>query len=91
MDEFLMLQPMHDTVVVKPDPKVRHAFLVMPEEDSNTGTVVAVGPGKRRDNGKREYMWVKAGDRVRYSGSIDMEHVGLHIMKRNDLIGLIDG
>ena len=82
---------MHDTVIVKPDPKIAHAFLIMSEEDANTGIVVAVGPGKRRDNGKREEMWVKEGDHVRYSGTIDMEHDGHHIMKNKDLIGLIDG
>ena len=80
---------MHDTVIVKPDPKIKHAFLIMPEEDANTGVVVSVGPGKRLPDGRRAPMWVKEGDHVRYSGTIDMTHDGLVIMKNGDLIGIV--
>lgn len=86
-----MLQPLNDTLVVRPDPPQKHAFLVLPDEEVFTGTVVAVGPGKRRPDGRREPMWVQPGDHIRYSGTIDMQHDGHVLMKNGDIIGLVDG
>lgn len=91
MDVKLMMQPLHDTIVVKPDPPQKHALLILPDEEVFTGTVVAVGPGKKLPNGRREPMWVAPGDRVQYSGTVDKQHDGMLLMKRNDLIGLVDG
>lgn len=91
-----MLQPLHDSIIVRPDPAVQlSAILVTPTEDTKTGTVVATGPGKRRPDGKREPMWVSVGDRVMFSGTIDrtVEHEGEKylVMRNGDLIGLADG
>ena len=65
--------------------------MILPDEEVFTGTVVAVGPGKKLPNGRREPMWVTPGDRVQYSGTVDKQHDGFLLMKRNDLIGLVDG
>ena len=86
-----MIQPLNDTIVVKPDPKPESAssiIFVAPDEVL-TGTVIAVGPGKRRPDGRREAMWVAPGDRVQYSGTVDKQHDGNLLMKNADLIGLV--
>jgi len=81
-----MIQPLHDNIAVRPDPFIQKGILIIPEEDTRTGTVVAVGPGKK---GSNRPLMVKIGDHVMYSGTIDKEHDGLLIMKDKDVIGLV--
>ena len=81
-----MIKPLHDNIVVKPDPFVQSGLIIMPEEDMRTGVVVAAGPGKK--DSKRPLM-VSIGDHVMYSGTIDQTVDGLLIMKDKDVIGLV--
>jgi co-chaperonin GroES (HSP10) len=81
-----MIKPLHDNIVVKPDPFVQSGLVIMPEEDTRTGTVVAVGTGKK--DSKRPLM-VKVGDHVMYSGTIDRKYEDLILMKDKDVIGLV--
>ena len=81
-----MIKPLHDNIVVKPDPFVQSGLIIMPEEDTRTGVVVAAGPGKK--DSKRPLM-VSVGDHVMYSGTIDQTHDGLLIMRDKDVIGLV--
>ena len=81
-----MIRPLHDNIVVKPDPFVQSGLIIMPEEDTRTGVVVAAGPGKK--DSKRPLM-VSVGDHVMYSGTIDQTHDGLLIMRDKDVIGLV--
>ena len=65
-------QPLGDRVVIKPLEKeeVTKGGLVLPDtarEKPQEGEVVAVGPGRVGDDGKRISMEVKAGDKVVYS------------------------
>ena len=65
-------QPLGDRVVIKPLEKdeVTKSGLVLPDiakEKPQEGEVVAVGPGRVADDGKRIVMEVKAGDVVVYS------------------------
>ena len=65
-------QPLGDRVVIKPLEKeeVTKGGLVLPDtarEKPQEGEVVAVGPGRVGDDGKRITMEVKAGDKVVYS------------------------
>ena len=65
-------QPLGDRVVIKPLEKeeVTKGGLVLPDtarEKPQEGEVVAVGPGRVGDDGKRIPMEVKAGDKVVYS------------------------
>ena len=64
------------------------------KEKPQEGKVVAVGPGKIGDDGKRTVLEVKAGDRVlfgKYAGTemkIDgVEHV---FMREDDILGVIE-
>lgn len=87
-----MIRPLHDGIAVRPDPQVKHSLFILPEDaldDVRTGTVVAVGPGKRLPNGKIRPIMVSVGDRVQYSGTIDTEFDGHLLMKDKDVIGLI--
>ena len=81
-----MIRPLHDNIAVRPDPFVQSGLIIMPEEDTRTGVVVAVGTGKK--DSKRPLM-VAVGDHVMYSGTIDRTYEGLLIMKDKDVIGLV--
>jgi co-chaperonin GroES (HSP10) len=81
-----MIQPLHDNIAVRPDPFVQSGLVIMPEEDTRTGVVVAVGTGKK--DSKRPLM-VKVGDHVMYSGTIDRKYEDLVIMKDKDVIGIV--
>jgi len=58
------------------------------------GKVVAVGPGKMGDDGKRTPMEIKAGDRVlfsKYAGSeIKVDGVDHLFMKEDDILGIVE-
>jgi len=58
------------------------------------GKVVAVGPGKMGDDGKRTPMEIKAGDRVlfsKYAGSeIKIDGVDHLFMKEDDILGIVE-
>ena len=68
----LNLKPLADRVVVKPIVKeeVTKGGIVLPDtakEKPQEGEIVAVGPGKLGEDGKRIEMEVKKGDRVIYA------------------------
>ena len=81
-----MLKPLNDNIVVKPDPFIQSGLLILPEEDMRTGTVVAVGPGKK---GSSRPLMVSVGDHVMYSGTIDQLYEDCVVMKDKDVIGLV--
>lgn len=84
-----MIKPINDTIIVKPDPKKKHDFLIMAGEDTLSGVVVAAGPGKKLSNGKIERMLVSVGDHIMYSGTIDQKYGEFLVMKNKDVIGLV--
>jgi len=66
------LKPLADRVIVKPivTEEVTKGGIVLPDtakEKPQEGEIVAVGPGKLGDDGKRVEMEVKKGDRVIYA------------------------
>ncbi len=66
------LQPLADRLVVKPTEReeVTKGGIVLPDtakEKPQEGEVLAVGPGRLSDDGKRIAMDVKVGDRVIYA------------------------
>jgi co-chaperonin GroES (HSP10) len=81
-----MLRPLNDNIAVRPDPFVQSGLLILPEEDTRTGVVVAVGPGKK---GSNRPLMVKVGDHVMFSGTVDLKHDDLLMMKDKDIIGLV--
>ena len=84
-----MIKPLHDMIVVQPDPAKKHDFLIVPDEDTMTGTVVAAGPGKKLPDGKLRKMLVGVGDRIMFSGTIDQKFGKFLLMRDKDVIGLV--
>jgi len=89
------LQPLGDRVIVKPMPKeeVTKGGIVLPDtvkEKPQEGKVLAVGPGKLTDDGKRIPMDVKVGDIViyaKYGGSdIKEDEEELIILRESDIL-----
>jgi chaperonin GroES len=63
------------------------------KEKPMEGEVIAVGPGKMMEDGKRAPMDVKAGDRVlfgKYSGTeIKIEDEELVIMREDEILAIL--
>jgi chaperonin GroES len=96
----MAVKPLEDRVLVKPiEPDTKTASgLYLPEgskEKPIQGEVVAVGPGKLLDNGKRATLSVNKGDRVvygKYAGSeVEIKGDKHLILRETELLGVIDG
>jgi chaperonin GroES len=66
------LRPLGDRVIVKPTPReeMTKSGIVLPDtakEKPQEGTVLAVGPGRILDDGKREQVDLKEGQKVLYA------------------------
>jgi chaperonin GroES len=89
------LEPLGDRVVVKPSSKeeVTKGGIVIPDtakEKPQEGKVVAVGPGRMTEDGKRIAMDVKVGDIViyaKYGGTeIKEDDEELIILRESDIL-----
>mgnify|MGYP001301384807 FL=1 len=89
------LKPLADRVVVKPLTKeeVTKGGILIPDtakEKPQEGEIIAVGPGKMGEDGKRIEMEVKKGDRVIYAKYAGMEwkHDGEEylILRESDIL-----
>ena len=89
------LQPLADRVVVKPIEKeeVTKGGIVLPDtarEKPQEGEVVAVGPGRLSEDGKRMVIDVKVGDIViyaKYGGiEIKIEDEEVIILRESDIL-----
>jgi chaperonin GroES len=94
------IRPLYDRIVVKridDDTEKTAGGLFIPDsakEKPQQGEVVAVGQGKRNDEGKLIPLDVKAGDRIlfgKYSGS-DIKSDGTEylIMREDEVLGVIE-
>jgi chaperonin GroES len=89
------LQPLGDRVVVKPIEKeeVTKSGIFLPDtakEKPQEGKVLAVGPGRLADDGKRVAMDVKVGDEVlyvKYGGTeVKIDGEELMILRESDIL-----
>ncbi len=89
------LQPLGDRVVVKPTEKeeMTKGGIVLPDtvkEKPQEGKVIAVGPGKLSEDGKRIAMEVKVGDKVlyaKYGGTeVKIDDEELIILRESDIL-----
>lgn len=89
------LQPLGDRVLVKPIEKEEKtkSGIYLPDtakEKPQEGEVIAVGPGKMTDDGKRVPMDLKVGDRViyaKYGGTeIKIDDVEMMILRESDIL-----
>ena len=89
------LEPLGDRIVVKPlaREEVTKGGIIIPDtakEKPQEGEVVAVGPGRVTDSGKRIAMEVAVGDKVvynKYSGTeFKIDDVEYMILRESDVI-----
>ena len=89
------IKPLGDRVVIKPTPKeeVSKGGIVLPDtakEKPQDGEIVAAGPGRLSDDGKRIAMEVKVGDKViysKYAGTeIKLDDEELIILREGDIL-----
>jgi chaperonin GroES len=89
------LEPLADRLIVKPieQEEVTKGGIFLPDtakEKPQEGEVIAVGPGRLSDDGKRITMDVKVGDRViyaKYGGTeIKVEGEELMILRESDIL-----
>ena len=94
----MSLRPLHDRVLVKPleaDTKTAGGIIIpdTAQEKPQEGKVVAVGPGKRGDDGSITPMDVKKGDRILYgkwSGTeVKIDGKDMMIMSESDIMGVV--
>src|SRR6266705_5171391 len=93
------IRPLYDRVVVKRIEKQETTLngIIIPDsakEKPQEGEVVAVGNGKRLENGTLVPLDVKAGDRIlfgKYSGSdIKLDGDEYMIMREDEVLGVLD-
>jgi chaperonin GroES len=93
------IRPLHDRVVVKriEEGETKIGGLFIPDsakEKPQQGEVVAVGKGKRTDDGKLLPMDLKVGDRIlfgKYSGNdIKIDGNEYLIMREDEILGVLE-
>ena len=95
----LNIRPLEDRVVVEPleaDEKTAGGILLpdSAREKPQRGRILAVGPGRVNDDGKKQPMFVAVGDEVlfgRYAGSeIEVGGKEVKIMRESDLLAKVE-
>ena len=93
------IRPLHDRVIVRrieEGEQVRGGIIIpdTAKEKPQEGEIVAAGQGKYREDGTRQPLDVKKGDRVlfgKYSGSeIKIDGEELLIMREDEILGIIE-
>jgi chaperonin GroES len=95
----MKLAPLDDRVVIKQSEAEEKSAggIILPDaakEKPQKGKIIAVGPGKILDNGKRGEMNVKKGDEVlyaKYTGNeIEIDGENYVILHEGDILGVIE-
>ena len=94
------IQPLHDRVIIRRIEDTNNQTaggLFIPDsakEKPQEGEVIAAGAGKYKEDGTRQALDVKAGDRVlfgKYSGSeIKLDNEEFIIMREDEILGIIE-
>jgi len=92
------LKPLADRVVIRAivEEEVTKGGIVLPDtvkEKPQRGEIVAVGPGKLSEDGKRQPLEVKEGDKViyaKYAGTeVKIEDEELLVVRESDILAKI--
>ncbi|HAM39361.1 MAG: co-chaperone GroES [Elusimicrobia bacterium RIFOXYC2_FULL_34_12] len=95
----MKMKPLGDRVLVKPteEKEVKKGGIIIPDtakEKPQEGEIIAVGPGKFDESGKKIPMDVKAGDKIlygKYSGTeVKIDSKEYLIMHQDDILGIIE-
>jgi chaperonin GroES len=97
---MMNIRPLYDRVVVKriEEQETTRNGIVIPDsakEKPQQGEVMAIGKGKRLEDGQMVALDVKVGDRIlfgKYSGNeIKLEGAEYIIMREDDVLGVLNG
>lgn len=95
----MKLKPLDDRIVIKQSDAEEKTTggIILPDaakEKPQIGKIVAAGPGKLLENGKRSKMSVKKNDTViyaKYIGSdVEIEGEKYVILKESDVLGIVE-
>jgi chaperonin GroES len=95
----MKIRPLHDRVIVKrlEEERKTASGIVIPDnatEKPDQGQVIAVGPGKRDENGKHIAVDLKVGDRIlfgKYAGqTVKVDGEELLVMREEDIMGVVE-
>jgi chaperonin GroES len=96
----MKLKPLENQVILKPvkPEEVTKSGIILPEtagkEATKQGVVEAVGEGKLLENGQRQPMSVKVGDRVIFKSymptDVKIEGEEFLILSENDILAIIE-
>ncbi len=95
----MQFRPLHDNVLIKrldaSEEKV--GGIIIPDtakEKPQEGNVLAVGPGKLQDDGKRRPVGVAVGNKIlfgKYAGTeITVDGEDLLVLRETDLLGVLE-
>ena len=93
-------RPLHDRILIKriEEKETVKGGIIIPDsakEKPQEGEVVAVGNGKKTEDGKIIPLDVKAGDRIlfgKYSGTeIKIDNEEFLILKEEEVLGVVEG
>ncbi len=94
----MKIKPLGDRIVIKPSPaeEKTKGGIILPDtakEKPVVGEVVAVGPGRKTDEGKTVPMELKVGDKVlygKYSGTeVTVDGQEYLIMRESDIFAVV--
>jgi chaperonin GroES len=95
----MKFRPLHDRILVErvESEEVTKGGIILPDtakEKPQQGKVIAVGSGKKTEEGKLIPLEIKAGDMIlfgKYSGSeIKVEGTEYLLMKEDDVLGIVE-
>ncbi|HEX3057798.1 MAG TPA: co-chaperone GroES [Usitatibacter sp.] len=95
----MKLRPLHDRVIIKrlEEERKTASGIVIPDtaaEKPDQGEVLAVGPGKKNEDGKLVPVDVKVGDKVlfgKYSGTtVRVEGDEILVMREEDIMAVVN-
>lgn len=92
-----MIKPLQDYVVlqkVKAEKKVGSIIVADTKNKSNTATIVAVGPGRKKDDGSLEEINLSVGQVVIYkeyaSTDYEEDNEKYLLVRADDIIGIVE-
>ena len=95
----MKLRPLDDRIVIKQSDAEEKTTggIILPgiaKEKPQTGKIIATGPGKMLDSGKRSKMSVKKNDEViyaKYIGSeVEIDGKKFVVLRESDILGIIE-
>ena len=96
----MKFNPLHDRILIKriEEKETAKGGIIIPDsaqEKQQEGEVIAVGNGRKTDDGKIIPLDVKAGDRIlfgKYSGTeIKVDNEDFLILKEEEILGVVEG